>query len=155
MGRHIAGFHADEEAIEDILNRLKNREELNEYEASLRCKDGSIKHVLISSNVYEKDGKFIHTRCFTRDITERKQAQEELKEINETLEQRVEERTSTLKSYQDQLRSLASELSKAEEQKRQRLATELHDNLGQMLALGKMQLDMLLENEVSDRNSHI
>ncbi len=149
VGRPIADFHADGETIEDILTRLKNREELQDYEAPLLCKDGSIKHVLISSNVYEEDGEFIHTRCFTRDITERKQAQEELKEMNETLEQRVAERTSTLKSYQDQLRSLASELSKAEERERRRLATKLHDNLGQMLAVGKMQVDLLKKDEFS------
>ena len=44
----------------------------------MRCKDGSIKDVLITSSVLWEDGKFIHTRCFTRDITDRKQAQEAL-----------------------------------------------------------------------------
>jgi PAS domain-containing protein len=38
----------------------------------LRIKDGSIKHVLIHSNVLW-DGKFVHTRCFIRDITTRTQ----------------------------------------------------------------------------------
>jgi signal transduction histidine kinase len=32
--------------------------------------------VLISSNVYRKDGKFVHTRCFTKDITDIKKEQE-------------------------------------------------------------------------------
>lgn len=153
VGRHIADFHADSEVIGDILKRLKNREELHDYEAPLLCKDGSVKHVLISSNVYEEDGKFIHTRCFTRDITERKRAKAELKKMNETLEHRVAERTSTLKSYQEQLRSLASELSKAEERERQRLATELHDNLGQMLAVGKMQVDLIQKGQMPDNTS--
>ncbi|HEX4924223.1 MAG TPA: PAS domain S-box protein, partial [Bdellovibrionales bacterium] len=69
VGRHIAEFHADEEVICDILNRLKGNQTIKDYPARLRCKDGSIKHVLITSNVYWKDGKFIHTRCFTRDVT--------------------------------------------------------------------------------------
>jgi len=38
----------------------------------LRAKDGSVRHVVISSNAYFRDGKFVHSRCFTRDITERK-----------------------------------------------------------------------------------
>ncbi len=42
----------------------------------MRCKDGSIRHVLIDSSVLWQDGKFVHTRCFTRDITERKLAEE-------------------------------------------------------------------------------
>jgi two-component sensor histidine kinase len=57
-----------------------NRETLNNYEARLRCKDGSIRHVLINSNVLWKDGKFVRTRCFTRDITERRQAEERERE---------------------------------------------------------------------------
>jgi PAS domain S-box-containing protein len=74
VGRHIAEFHADAPVIEDILCRLSNGEKLHEYEARLRTKDGSIRHVLIDSSVLFEDGKFIHTRCFTRDITRRKEA---------------------------------------------------------------------------------
>jgi PAS domain S-box-containing protein len=69
IGQPIAKFHADQHTIQDILKRLTNNETLNNYRASLVCKDGTIKHVLISSNVLRKDEKFIHTRCFTRDIT--------------------------------------------------------------------------------------
>ena len=78
-----------------------------------------------------------------KDVTEREQVKQELQDINETLEYRVQERTQSLLSYQDQLRSLASKLSKAEEKERQRLATELHDNLGQMLAVNKMKVDLI------------
>ncbi|HEX8473364.1 MAG TPA: PAS domain-containing protein [Pyrinomonadaceae bacterium] len=80
IGRHIAEFHADPDAIQDILQRLMKNETLHNYEARLRRKDGSIRHVLISSNVRREDGKFIHTRCFTRDITERRLAEKELEE---------------------------------------------------------------------------
>ncbi|HJQ27210.1 MAG TPA: GAF domain-containing protein [Blastocatellia bacterium] len=76
IGHHIAEFHADEETIGDMLRRLSNKETLHSYEARLRCKDGSIRHVLISSNVRWDGERFIHTRCFTRDITERKLAEQ-------------------------------------------------------------------------------
>ena len=72
VGHHIAEFHADQNVIEDILTRLQAGEVLQNYEARLRCKDGRIRHVRINSSVYREAGKFIHTRCFTRDITERK-----------------------------------------------------------------------------------
>ena len=75
VGRHIAEFHADQPVIEDILARLLRTERLNNYEARLRCRDGSIRHVLISSNVYSEGGQFIHTRCITNDITDRKRAE--------------------------------------------------------------------------------
>lgn len=82
------------------------------------------------------------------DLTERNQAKVELQAINETLEERVLERTATLISYQDQLRALAAQLSKAEELERQRLASDLHDNLGQLLAVSKMKIDLLLKEEI-------
>lgn len=69
IGQPISKFHADQNIINDILIRLKNNETLHNYRAKLLCSDGSVKHVLISSNVLRKDGKFVHTRCFTRDIT--------------------------------------------------------------------------------------
>src|ERR1700730_3929053 len=50
LGHHIAEFHADAEVIADILRRLQAGETLRDYEARLRCKDGSIKHVLIDSS---------------------------------------------------------------------------------------------------------
>lgn len=78
-----------------------------------------------------------------KDITERKRNQQRLEQMKETLEKKVEERTASLQSYQEQLRLLASELSKAKEQERQRLATDLHDHMGQLLAISKMKLDSL------------
>ncbi len=72
VGHHIAEFHVDQSAIEDILARLQAGEVLENYEARMRCKDGSIKYVSINSSVYREAGKFIHTRCFTQDISERR-----------------------------------------------------------------------------------
>src|ERR1044072_1184429 len=79
IGRHIAEFHCERPVIEDILGRLVQGETLHEYPAQLRCKDGSIRDVLINSNVFWEDNKFVHTRCFTRDITERKKIEEDVR----------------------------------------------------------------------------
>src|SRR5262245_24137426 len=76
LGHNIAEFHADQPVIADILQRLHAGEELQDYEARLVCKDGTIRHVLLNANVLWEQGQFIHTRCFTRDITERKRAEE-------------------------------------------------------------------------------
>jgi signal transduction histidine kinase len=42
------------------------------------CKDRSIRHVLINSNALFEGGKFIHTRCFTRDVTDRKREEDRM-----------------------------------------------------------------------------
>jgi PAS domain S-box-containing protein len=80
IGKPIAEFHAERSVISDILRRLTNGETLHDCGARLRCKDGSIRDVLINSNVLWEGDKFIHTRCFTRDVTERKRAEEALRE---------------------------------------------------------------------------
>src|SRR4051794_34838603 len=72
IGHHITEFHANPNAVSDILRRLSNNEELDRYETVLKCKDGSFRNVAISSNVHFEDGEFIYTRCFTLDITEQK-----------------------------------------------------------------------------------
>ncbi|MBT2560479.1 PAS domain S-box protein [Pedobacter sp. ISL-68] len=87
IGFPISNFHADQEVIQDILTRLINNETLHNYQAKLKCRDGSIKHVLINSNVLRKDGRFIHTRCFTRDITAIMQEQQRNRELMLVLEQ--------------------------------------------------------------------
>ena len=75
IGHHIAEFHADGKAIEEILRRLARGELVQEYEARLRRKDGSIRDVVINSSVLWEDGNFIHTRGFTRDISDRRDAE--------------------------------------------------------------------------------
>src|SRR5439155_5091070 len=75
VGHPVADFHVDAPVIADILARLRRDETLRDYEARLRCKDGSIKHVLINSNVRWRNGEFVHSRSFTRDITHRKEAE--------------------------------------------------------------------------------
>ncbi len=81
IGRHIGEFHVSAPVITDILTRLSSGETLSEYPAQLRCKDGSVRDVLINSSVYWEDGKFIHTRCFTRDVTEIRRAEAERSQL--------------------------------------------------------------------------
>ncbi len=98
IGRHIAEFHADQPVIESILRRLTNRETLHNCEARLRCKDGSIRDVLINSNVLWDGDKFVHTRCFTRDITERKQREEQIAILAREAEHRAKNVLATVQA---------------------------------------------------------
>jgi len=88
IGHHIAEFYVDREVIEDILAKLQRGEALYDHPARLRCGDGSVKQVRIYSNALFEDGKFIHTRCFTRDVTEQVrlagELQEQLAQLAET-----------------------------------------------------------------------
>lgn len=85
VGRHIAEFHADPDTIEDILSRLTRGEALDKYRAKLRAKDGSVRHVEISSSVCFDDGEFVNTRCFTVDVTDKVTSEEALQEAQQRL----------------------------------------------------------------------
>jgi PAS domain S-box-containing protein len=74
IGRQIRDFHLDQIVIDHILKRLQNGENIYNQPAVVRCKDGSHKHVLLHSNAYFENGRFVYSRCFTRDMTEIRQA---------------------------------------------------------------------------------
>lgn len=78
VGHPVREFHVRGEAFDDFWRRTLARETLYDYPAELRCKDGSVKHVLIHSNGSWEGGRLLHTRCFIRDVTERKRLEEEL-----------------------------------------------------------------------------
>jgi PAS domain S-box-containing protein len=69
--------------------------------------------------------------CMVEDVTAQKQAEKEIR------------------TYQEQLRSVASELSLTEERERRRLATDLHDHVGQILALAQIKLGAIRESASS------
>ena len=91
-----------------------------------RKKNGEIVDMLLSA-VTERDGegKFVRTLAVLIDVTERKRAEERLHQ------------------YQEQLRSLASEISLAEEGTRRRIAADLHDITLQNLGLARIKLGAL------------
>src|SRR5271155_3452618 len=79
IGHQLAEFYVDRKRFAEFWARLMRREIIYDFEAPLRCKNGSIKHVLIhSSGLWEHD-KFLYTRCFIRDVTERVALEAELK----------------------------------------------------------------------------
>ena len=81
LGRRIAECHADPDVAEDILRRLSADEVLDDYPARFRCKDGTIRDVLISGSVYRENGQYVHARCFVRDVTEQKRAEEAVRSL--------------------------------------------------------------------------
>ena len=82
---------------------------------------------------------------------ERKQIEEKLRELNQSLEQRVVERTAEVRQQADQLRALATELTQAEQRERKRLSTILHDHIQQLLVAARMQVEWLKRDNNPDR----
>ena len=128
-GKPLGAFIAevDRPAFQRVIDRLQRGEALRGWEGhivphSARQMVPCIFSIMPSRNA---QGGVVGLRWMLRDITERKRAE------------------ARIKAYQDHLRSLASELLETEERERRELAVDLHDGLGQTLALVKMKLDML------------
>ena len=101
------------------------------------------------------------------DITERKAAEELMAGARQQLEEEVKQRTAKLQltnkhlmqeikirkkvevellTQQQKLQDMALDLAMAEERERDRIASELHDQVGQRLILAKIKLDTLASN---------
>jgi len=115
---------------------------LTTYEATII--DTAFLMLLMSPALY-----FIFFRPLLRQIRIREQADATLKQLTRELEKRVEQRTAQLQAeleerkqteimlveQRSQIRVLSAQLALVEEQEKRRLATELHDNIGHILAL--------------------
>ncbi|QPD04495.1 MAG: membrane protein of unknown function [Candidatus Nitrospira kreftii] len=88
------------------------------------------------------DGQF-GVVCYLYDMTERARQEAEVHRLKDELETRVVERTHELMEKQEQLRTMAAELTLTEQRERRRLATDLHDYLAQLLVVGRMKLGQL------------
>jgi two-component system sensor histidine kinase VicK len=87
LNKHISNFHADKKVIEDILHRLINKETLKNYQSQLKAKNGTVIPVLINSNVRWDGSRFLHTRCFTVDVSYLKKLEAEKIELINTLQE--------------------------------------------------------------------
>ena len=91
-------------------------------EVMLRREDGTHFPAEITGTFYRENGEITRITALARDITDRKQAEQKLLD------------------YQQRIKAMASQLAIVEEKERQRIAVDLHDHVGQSLALARMQL---------------
>ena len=74
-------------------------------------KDGRVKWVIErGKSFYDKNGKVIRTHGTIQDITQLKETEDKLKELNESLEKKVLERTAKLKEKQKDMTELLNEM---------------------------------------------
>lgn len=125
---------------DDVLDALMRHVEEQSgliFEAVQQRKDGTTFPVEVSLRLLEVEGEKLFQEII-RDITERKQSEEVLKESEKNL------------------RHLASQLLRAQEDERKRISLELHDELGHALLALKLQLlsveEQLLPQQVSLKN---
>ncbi len=89
------------------------------------------------------------------EIAARQRAEEELRLINEQLENRVLERTTELQEAYVRLQILSQRLVQIQEAERRQIARELHDEIGQALTGIKLLLGMSARNLNNEAKSSL
>ena len=92
---------ANPEQRERLVEMVEERGRAN-GEIQLRCKSGEICDLLMSAELIELNGRR-YLLTMAQDITDRKQAEKKIRELNTELEERVEARTGELREVQEKL----------------------------------------------------
>ena len=107
--------------------------------------DGNSAYIMNSASpIRDAHGNIVGSAATIMDITERKWMEEELRSSRDALDLRVRERTAQLEKANEELRQTPSKLIEAQEEERKRLASELHDSIGQTLAALKFRIEYVL-----------
>lgn len=131
---HIPVLHISA-TVTDTENRVRG----------LEAADGYLAEPVSREELLATVGSLLRLKRAEREArlqaTEAEKARRELKEAHNELELRVQERTRELSERNEQIRELGMKLLRLQDEERRRLARELHDSTGQMLAAMKMVLD--------------
>jgi len=142
--------------VPKILNMLKEAitgKPIPYFESVIRKKDGTLIPVESGGQAVFKDGKVVGIQIITRDIAERKQAEEELRTYRHHLEELVEERTTELKKANKQLKKEIFERKLVEESlaaEKERLSVTLR-SIGDGVITTDIKGKVTLINKAAER----
>ena len=76
VGHHVNQFHEEPAVVGDVFAMLRRGERVTEYQTRMRCRDGTMKTVLLDATSHWDGDRFARAQCFTRDLTDRARADE-------------------------------------------------------------------------------
>ncbi|HET7034250.1 MAG TPA: ATP-binding protein [Thermomicrobiaceae bacterium] len=105
IGQPLSRFQARAGSMDTFWERLRRREEVYDYPAELRGKDGAVRHLRLSANGRWEDDRFLHARCFVRDVTDRLEMEQALLRTNQELRAAVAVRERFLANAAHELKT--------------------------------------------------
>jgi PAS domain S-box-containing protein len=138
-------FQPDKKEFLSHLNAILDKRERQIAEVRLSPKDGGQFYARLESVYLEVEDGAGLCRTNMSDVTLWKKAEQDLQNAHDELERRVDERTVALEKANEELRQIPSRLIAVLEEERKRLASELHDSIGQTLAGVKFWVEMTLK----------
>ncbi|MEJ2694326.1 MAG: PAS domain S-box protein [Candidatus Thiodiazotropha sp.] len=115
QGRPVTDFMFEDE-VQDYVEKLNSsfKNVTVPYERKYRRKDGETLWVMVSATgILDEEGKFVGGFGMVSDVTAKRQAEADLRHLNEELEARVIERTGELQASHVELEKAYEELKRA------------------------------------------
>jgi len=81
VGRPFAELHEDRALADAMLARLGAREVVQGLASRMRGRDGDLRDVVIDASGHWHEGRMTHARCFVRDVTAQKRAEEAVRSL--------------------------------------------------------------------------
>lgn len=111
IGTEFSQYFTEGEHAKVGYHQVFEQGSVVDYPLTIRSSSGRLTDVLYNASVYrDGQGKILGIFAAARDITARKQAENELNKLNETLEQRIAERTHQLETINEELAFHLNEL---------------------------------------------
>lgn len=139
-GRSIREFSVSGAMVEEQMEAIVRALDLRQptlLEQRQETTQGTRWYEVRIQPMVDAGGRCDSALAFVLDITDRKEAEERILR------------------YQSRLRTLSSELTLTEQRERRRIASELHDRIGQSLILSKMRLSAMRASPGRDREAEL